>query len=60
METVAGVPQRLVDATTRLLAEQGPSAIKARAVASAARLSTMVIYSPFGGADATDHRRRCQ
>ena len=49
METVAGVPERLVHATTRLLAEQGPSAIKARAVASAARLSTTLIYSHFGG-----------
>ena len=36
-------------ATTRLLAEQGPSAIKARTVASAAGLSTMVVYSHFGG-----------
>ena len=44
-----GVPERLVEAAIRLLAEQGPSAIKARTVASAAGLSTMVVYSHFGG-----------
>jgi AcrR family transcriptional regulator len=44
-----GVPERLVRATIGLLAEQGPSAIKARTVASAAGLSTMVVYSHFGG-----------
>src|SRR4051812_25174630 len=44
-----GVPERVVQATMRLLAEQGPSAIKARAVASASGLSTMVVYSHFGG-----------
>src|ERR1700730_13117687 len=44
-----GVPARLVEAAIRLLAEQGPSAIKARTVASATGLSTMVVYSHFGG-----------
>lgn len=44
-----GVPERLVDAAVRLLAEQGPSAIKARTVAGAAGLSTMAVYSHFGG-----------
>jgi AcrR family transcriptional regulator len=44
-----GVARRLVEATTRLLAEQGPSAIKARTVAAAAGLSTMAVYSHFGG-----------
>src|SRR5215204_5027288 len=44
-----GVPQRVVQATVRLLAEQGPSAIKARAVASASGLSTMAVYHHFGG-----------
>lgn len=44
-----GVAARLVDAAIRLLAEQGPSAIKARTVASATGLSTMVIYSHVGG-----------
>ncbi|WP_369230586.1 TetR/AcrR family transcriptional regulator [Streptomyces sp. R21] len=32
-----------------LLAEQGPSAVKARTVATASGLSTMVVYSHFGG-----------
>jgi AcrR family transcriptional regulator len=44
-----GVPERLVEAAIRLLAEQGPSAIKARTVASATGLSTMAVYSHFGG-----------
>lgn len=44
-----GVPDRLVQATIKLLAEQGPSAIKARTVASETGLSTMVVYSHFGG-----------
>ena len=44
-----GVPERLVQATIKLLAEQGPSAIKARTVASETGLSTMVVYSHFGG-----------
>ena len=38
-----------MQATIRLLAEQGPSAIKARTVASATGLSTMVLYRHFGG-----------
>src|SRR5437773_5685620 len=44
-----GVPERVVQATIRLLADQGPSAIKARAVASASGLSTMAVYYHFGG-----------
>jgi len=44
-----GVPQRLVRATVKLLAERGPSAIKARTVAAETGLSTMVVYSHFGG-----------
>lgn len=47
--TPDGVSERLVEATVRLLAEQGPSAIKARSVAAASGLSTMVVYSRFGG-----------
>lgn len=43
------VPQRVIEATIRLLAQEGPSAIKARAVASASGLSTMAVYSHFGG-----------
>ena len=42
-------PERLVQAAVGLLAEQGPSALKVRAVASASGLSTMVVYSHFGG-----------
>jgi AcrR family transcriptional regulator len=55
MEEMAGdptrdaVPERVVQATIRLLAEQGPSAIKARTVASASGLSTMAVYHHFGG-----------
>jgi AcrR family transcriptional regulator len=44
-----GVPQRVVQATIGLLAEEGPSALKARTVASASGLSTMVVYHHFGG-----------
>jgi AcrR family transcriptional regulator len=44
-----GVPQRLVSATIKLLADAGPSAIKARAVAAEAGMSTMVVYHHFGG-----------
>ena len=47
--TPDGVPERLVQATIRLLAEQGPSAIKARTVASASGVSTMAVYHHFGG-----------
>jgi AcrR family transcriptional regulator len=43
------VPERLVEAAVKLLAEEGPAAIKVRAVASACGLSTMVVYSHFGG-----------
>lgn len=47
--TADGVPERLIQATISLLAEQGPSAIKARTVAAASGLSTMVVYHHFGG-----------
>src|SRR5881227_3708282 len=47
--TPDGVPERVVQATIRLLAEQGPSAIKARTVAYASGLSTMAVYHHFGG-----------
>jgi AcrR family transcriptional regulator len=47
--TLDSVPERLVQAAMDLLAELGPSAIKARAVASAAGLSTMAVYHHFGG-----------
>jgi AcrR family transcriptional regulator len=49
-DPIAGaVPERVVHATIGLLAEQGPSAIKARAVASASGVSTMAVYHYFGG-----------
>ena len=41
--------ERLVNATVSLLAEHGPSAIKAREVAAKAGMSTMVVYSHHGG-----------
>ena len=44
-----GVPERVVRATIGLLAEEGPSAIKARTVASASGVSTMAVYHHFGG-----------
>jgi AcrR family transcriptional regulator len=47
--TPDGAPERVVQATIRLLAQQGPSAIKARTVASASGLSTMAVYHHFGG-----------
>lgn len=43
------VPARLIDATIRLLAEEGPSAVKARTVALTSGSSTMTVYSHFGG-----------
>jgi AcrR family transcriptional regulator len=47
--TPDGGPERLIRATISLLAEHGPSALKARTVASAAGVSTMVLYHHFGG-----------
>lgn len=44
-----GVRERLIHAAISLLADQGPAALKARTVASAAGLSTMAVYSHFGG-----------
>lgn len=40
---------RLVEAALHLLAENGPSEVKARSVSSAAGLSTMGVYTYFGG-----------
>ncbi|MCE5289233.1 MAG: TetR/AcrR family transcriptional regulator, partial [Nocardiaceae bacterium] len=47
--TTETAPERLIRATIELIAEQGPSAIKARSVAAASGLSTMVVYHHFGG-----------
>lgn len=48
-QVTQNVAERLVHATVKLLAENGPSAIKARTVAAEAGMSTMVVYSHFGG-----------
>jgi AcrR family transcriptional regulator len=47
--TIDSVADRLVQAALTLLADEGPSAIKARTVSAATGLSTMVVYSHFGG-----------
>lgn len=44
-----GIPERLIEAAVAMLAEEGPSAIKARAVAARAGMSSMVVYNYFGG-----------
>lgn len=44
-----GIAGRLIDAAVSMLAEEGPSAIKARAVAARAGMSSMVVYNYFGG-----------
>lgn len=41
--------ERLVGAATALLAEKGPSEIKARTVAEAAQVSTIAVYHHLGG-----------
>lgn len=43
------IRSKLIDTATRLLEQQGPSAIQARAIAKEAGVSTMVVYSNFGG-----------
>src|SRR5688500_2337815 len=43
------VPQRMLQATIQLLAEEGPEALQVRRVAAAAGVSSMVVYSRFGG-----------
>lgn len=44
-----GIAERLIEAAIGLLATEGPSAIKARTVAAEAGLSSMVVYTYFGG-----------
>lgn len=47
---ISGDPRRgLVEAAARLLAEQGPRALTARALAQQAGTSTMAVYTYFGG-----------
>ena len=48
-DTLADPRTRLVEATIRLLAKSGPSEVKARSVATEAQLSTMGVYTYFGG-----------
>jgi AcrR family transcriptional regulator len=48
MSSEEAVP-RLVEATIRLLAEEGPAQIKARSVADAAGVSTQALYYHLGG-----------
>jgi AcrR family transcriptional regulator len=48
MSSEEAVP-RLVEATLRLLAEEGPAQIKARSVAEAAGVSTQALYYHLGG-----------
>ncbi|CAI8715232.1 TetR family transcriptional regulator [Pseudomonas sp. IT-196MI5] len=47
--SLPSAPTRLVEATIRVLATSGPSEVKARSVASEAGLSTMGVYTHFGG-----------
>lgn len=48
-DTLTDPRTRLVEATIRLLARSGPSEVKARSVATEAQLSTMGVYTHFGG-----------
>jgi AcrR family transcriptional regulator len=43
--------QGMLDAATRLLAEEGPAALTVRRVADAVNCSTTLLYSLFGGKD---------
>ncbi|KAA8554006.1 MULTISPECIES: TetR/AcrR family transcriptional regulator [Pseudomonas] len=47
--SLPNAPTRLVEATIRVLATSGPSEVKARSVSSEAGLSTMGVYTHFGG-----------
>ena len=47
--TPAQIVERLVETATTLLAEEGPSEIKARSVTEAAGLSTTAVYYHLGG-----------
>ncbi|MFE7722695.1 WHG domain-containing protein [Nocardia rhizosphaerihabitans] len=52
MTTIDTLPARqgaLVEAALRLLSEYGPAALKARTVTSEADLTTMALYTAFGG-----------
>jgi AcrR family transcriptional regulator len=49
--STADLPTRLVEVTARVLAEEGPSAVSARRITSEVGVSTMAIYTHFGGMD---------
>lgn len=46
---ITDLRSRLIDTAIQLLAEQGPAAIQARSIAKEAQVSTMAVYSSFGG-----------
>ena len=52
----ADVRRRLLEEAARILGEEGPSALSARRLATAAGTSTMAVYTHFGG-DAGGGRR---
>lgn len=43
------VPQRLIEAAARLLAEEGPGGLSTRRLAAEVGTSTMAVYTHFGG-----------
>ncbi len=45
----ADVPQRLIEAAARLLADEGPAALSTRRLAAEVGTSTMAVYTHFGG-----------
>lgn len=45
----ADVPQRLIEAAARLLADEGPSGLSTRRLAAEVGTSTMAVYTHFGG-----------
>jgi AcrR family transcriptional regulator len=45
------VPTQLVEVTARVLAQEGPSAVSARRITGEVGVSTMAIYTHFGGMD---------
>ena len=47
--TESDLHKRMVHATIQLLAEDGPEALQVRRIASAVGVSSMVVYSRFGG-----------
>lgn len=50
--TAASMPRRLIEASARLVASGGASALTARRLAAAAGTSTMAVYTHFGSMDA--------